>query len=207
MAKKSSVSLNDVSTWTMPVVLLFGAVIVVLLFFLIQRLLVSGVTSQVKSKNSQIIKQEQEYARNQKIVALLPLIRKEVAELEIVRDEAKQYLPTEVSMPSLIDNVYRAARDNGIVFNRFTPEADLETEYYTIKPISLSANAGYLSMSSFIEQVTTLKRIMNVQSVSFDVGNRDKKEQVSDLSDKPLEMTATLQTYIFKEEQDDKVKK
>lgn len=196
MAKqKSRIDPNDLSTWPLPVAAVIGVVIIALLVMLIKSFLVDNVTTEVEGVDKKISEQEKTYKKNIEIVALLPHVRKEVAELEIVRDEAKKYLPTQVSMPSLIDSVYIAARNNGIVFDTFTPEGDKKEEFYTIKPISLSAETGYNSMSSFVEEVTTLKRIMNVQSVSFtSINKRDEYEKNANA---PLKMTAQLRTYIF----------
>lgn len=199
MAKKSNFDFKDLSTWTIPIVLIAAIVLVVLVGYFIKKVLVDDVTQTIISKDNQIVKEEQTYLKNQEIIALLPHIRKEVSELEIVRDQAKKFLPTEVSMPALIDNVYLAARDNGIVFSKFTPEKDIDTEFYTIKPIGLSAEVGYESMAAFIEQVTTLKRIMNIQSVSFE-SSVQANEQDEGVANEPLEMTAQLRTYIFKED-------
>ncbi len=200
MAKKSTLNINDLSTWTIPVVVIFVVAIIAIIGYLIKMFLVDDVTLQINGIDKKIIKQEQLYSKNQEIIALLPHIRKEVSELLIVRDEAKKFLPTEVSMPALIDNVYLAARDNGIVFDKFTPENDIDTEFYTIKPIALSAEVGYESMAAFIEQVTSLKRIMNVQSVSFDAKRTTNQEAPRSAND-PLEMTAQLRTYIFKDDE------
>lgn len=200
MAKKSTLNINDLSTWTIPVVVIFVVAIIAIIGYLIKMFLVDDVTLQINGVDKKIIKQEETYSKNQEIIALLPHIRKEVSELLIVRDEAKKFLPTEVSMPALIDNVYLAARDNGIVFDKFTPEKDIDTEFYTIKPIALSAEVGYESMAAFIEQVTSLKRIMNVQSVSFDAKRTTNQEAPRSAND-PLEMTAQLRTYIFKDDE------
>lgn len=197
MARKSNFNVNDLSTWSIPVLLFSCLVVIGLLAFSIKHFFVNDITDNISSTDLQVSKQEQEYLKNQKIIALLPHIRKEVAQLEKVRDEAKKFLPTQVSMPSLIDNVYLSARNNGIVFNKFTPEKDIEKEFYTIKPISLKAEIGYISMSDFIEEITTLKRIMNVHSVSF--SSNEKKDNFSDTKNTPLQMTAQLRTYIFKD--------
>lgn len=201
MAKKSSINFSDLSTWTIPLIFVVGCLIVIFLFIVARTAVIDGVTDQVNRVDQAVKKEEQTYAKNQNDLALLPNIRKEVSELKLVRDEAKKYLPTEVSMPSLIDNVYLAARDNGIVFREFTPESDIDTKYYTIKPISLNAEVGYLSMAAFIEQVTTLQRIMNVQSVSFSENSSNNADTFSGSSNEPLRMTAQLRTYIFKESQ------
>lgn len=197
MAKKSNFNFNDLSTWPMVFSLVLGLAFAGLLVFLIKSLLVDNVTQQVESKNSAIVKEENEYKKNKKLLAILPLLKKEVAELEKVRDEAKKYLPEKEAMPALIENVYLAARNNGIIFKTFTPGKDEDRPYYTIKPISLSAEVGYISMSSFIEEVTTLKRIMNVESVTFEAA--DIKAADSKNANQPLTMTAQLRTYIFKD--------
>lgn len=192
--KRSSFNINDLSTWGWPVALLAGVVIIVITVVIIESFLVSGLTTAIDKKSTEISQAEKKYSKNKKILATLPQIRQEVKALEKVKDEAKAFLPTEVSMPNLIDSVYASARKNGIIFKSFTPQKDINTPYYTIKPISLSTSTGYLSMAAFIEEVTTLKRIMNVHSVSFSSqGKPEKDENV------PLSVTAQLRTYIFKE--------
>lgn len=192
--KRSSFNINDLSTWGWPVALLAGVVIIVITVVIIESFLVSGLTTAIDKKSTEISQAEKKYSKNKKILATLPQIRQEVKALEKVKDEAKAFLPTEVSMPNLIDSVYASARKNGIIFKSFTPQQDINTPYYTIKPISLSTSTGYLSMAAFIEEVTTLKRIMNVHSVSFSSqGKLEKDENV------PLSVTAQLRTYIFKE--------
>lgn len=192
--KLSSFNVNDLSTWGWPVASVVGLVIIAIIAYAMKSFLIDGITKQIDKQSAEIARVEQEYIKNKKILATLPQIRKEVKELEKAKNEAKKFLPTEVSMPNLIDSVYESARKNGIIFTSFTPGSDIDTPYYTIKPISLSASVGYLSMAEFIAEVTTLKRIMNVHSVSFSSSHTpDAEENV------PLNMTAQLRTYIFKE--------
>ncbi len=202
MAKKSDVNMSDLATWPIALSLVFAVVIAAAIAYGAHMFLIADVTSRVASLDSSIRKQESKYLSNQKIIALLPAIRKEVSELELVRDDAKKYLPTEVAMPSLMDNVYLAGRENNIIFKDFKPEDGEDGDYYIIKPITLSADAGFLDMAAFIEKVTTLKRIMNVHSVSFDIdGNsRGRSESRVQMSNDRLAMTAQLRTYIFKED-------
>lgn len=196
MAKKNDVNLNDLSTWPLLMTVLFALIIAVAVIYLAKMILIDNISDEVRRKDSEIVKEEKLYAENKRIVAQLPHIRQEVEQLTKIRNDLTDYLPTKVSMPSLIDNVYLAARSNGIVFDQFTPEEDIEKEYYTIKPISLEAKVGYISMSSFIEEVTTLKRIMNVDSVNFHVEEDDNEHKSPNV---PLTMKAQLRTYIFKD--------
>ncbi len=200
MAKQSKVDINDLSSWPLVLTLIVGAVIIALFVLLLKSFLADDVTAEVDSVAGKITQQGNTYKKNVEIVAMLPHIRKEVVELKLIRDEAKKFLPTQVSMPSLIDSVYLAARNNGIVFDKFTPEGDIKREFYTIKPISLSAETGYVSMSAFVEEVTTLKRIMNVQSVDFKAASKNGEYEKN--ANAPLKMTAQLRTYIFNDDEE-----
>jgi|GEM_PF-5462501 len=199
MARKSSnFNLNDASTWNSLGVVFFGLLFAVALFFIVYNFFVTPKLQEIDSNMAKIDKQKNEYTKNKALVELIPRLKKEVAEWQIAKNEAKKYLPTDISMPQLIDNVYLAAQDNGIVFNKFTPEGDINQKFYTIKPITLSTNVGFSSMSSFIEQVTALKRIMNIQSVSFKTPN--SRKGFAETPNSPLQMTAQLRTYIFKDD-------
>ncbi|MPV86116.1 type IV pilus inner membrane component PilO [Ostreibacterium oceani] len=204
MAKKSNFSFNSLHTWPAALTLIIGLLIIALFVILAKQFLINPIVDEITSKEGQISTQKQEYKKNQEIIATLPQIRKEIVELEIVRDEAKKYLPTEISMPALIDNVYISARNNGIVFDKFTPERDIDREFYTIKPVSLNAEVGYVSMASFVEEVTTLERIMNVESVSFRANNSrgGRNAEFPRNENTPITMTAELRTYIFKDDED-----
>lgn len=206
MAKKSNFNLNDLSSWSLPVALLFAVIIAVGLFMLIKSFFINDVTTNIESIDSEIARQQSVYDKNKQTVAILPHIQKEIEALRTVRDKAKKYLPTEVSMPSLVESVYVSARDNGFVFDTQRPGQDIDTQFYTIKPMSLSADVGYVSMSAFIEEVTTLKRIMNVHSVSFKAKNETSTVDAKS-ANMPLKMTAELRTYVFKENANEPEKK
>lgn len=188
-------NINDMSTWGIPVTLMIAGLIIFTLVYVLKTFLVDNINRTIGQKNNEITRVEKAYTDNKKILAILPQIKQEVSRLRHIRDEAIKFLPTDVSMPSLIDSVYDSARKNDIVFNSFTPQPDIETPYYTIKPISLSTDIGYLSMAAFIEEVTTLKRIMNIDSVSFSRSENTPRAA----KNAPLTMTAQLRTYIFKE--------
>ncbi len=55
-------------------------------------------------------------------------------------------------------------------------------------------------MASFVQKVTSLDRIMNIDSVSFKRSRNNKADDEDniDIEDLPLDMTAELRTYIFK---------
>ncbi len=204
MARKNNIDINDLSTWPVVMSLLFALLIACGIFYFLKTFLVDDISATINRKNNEIIRLENQYKKDRAIVAILPKIREEVKRLKKIQENLKTYLPTKVFMPSLIDNVYLVGRNNGIVFNKLVPEKYIEEKYYSIKPISLKAEIGFESMAAFIEEVTTLERIMNIDSVSFQVQDNDillhKNANV------PLTMTAQLRTYVFKDTLSDKEK-
>ncbi len=197
MARKNKVDINDLSTWPVMMSLLFALFIAAGIFYFAKTFLVDDITANIERTNNEIIQLENQYKSDRAIVAILPQIREEVKRLKEIQANLKTYLPTKVFMPSLIDNVYLVGRNNGIVFDKLVPEKYIEEKYYSIKPISLKAEVGFESMAAFIEEVTTLKRIMNIDSVSFQVGNDDVLLHKN--ANAPLTMTAQLRTYVFKD--------
>ncbi|MBS9783588.1 MAG: type 4a pilus biogenesis protein PilO [Pasteurella sp.] len=196
MARKNNVDVNDLSTWPVVMSLLFSLLIAIGIFYFIKTFLVDDISATISRKNNQIVQLENQYKKDRAIVAILPQIRQEVEKLKVIQAELKTYLPTKVSMPSLVDNVYLVGRNNGIVFDKLVPEKYIEEKYYSIKPISLKTQIGFESMAAFIEEVTTLKRIMNIDSVSFQVTDSDALLHKN--ANAPLTMTAQLRTYVFK---------
>ncbi len=204
MAKKNSVDINDLSTWPVIMSLLFALFLAASIFYFVKTFLVDDISANIERKDNEIIQLENKYKKNRAIVAVLPQIRQEVKRLKEIQSELKTYLPTKVFMPSLIDNVYLVGRNNGIVFDKLVPEKYIEEKYYSVKPISLKAAVGFESMAAFIEEVTTLKRIMNIDSVSFQV--EDNNILLHRNANAPLTMTAQLRTYVFKDTLLDKEK-
>lgn len=201
MSRQRKFNYNDLSTWSWWFTTGVAVVIVCVLFFILKAWFVDEVSATVRLKKQAIIAEQQHYQTNKKMLSELPRIRGEIKALMAAYDVAKKYLPTDVSMPSLIDSVYRSARNNGIIFNTFAPQADIDMPFYTIKPITLSADVGFVNMAAFIEEVTTLERIMNVHSVSF-IRSANATKSNADVNNE-LKMTAELRTYVFKESNDE----
>ncbi len=196
MAKKNGININDLSTWPIIMTLFVAIVIAAIILYMVKTFFIDELTDRINRKNTEIIQQENQYKRDKQIVAILPKIRADVKKLQTMQENLKTFLPTKVSMPSLIDNVYVVGRNNGIIFDKLVPGEYIEKKYYAIKPISLRAEIGFESMAAFIEEVTTLERIMNVDSVSFTVSDNDTSHRNANV---PLLMTAQLRTYVFKD--------
>ncbi len=196
MARKDSINIKDYSTWPLLMSVVFAVLIAAVIFYLSKTFLTDDVSAQISRKDAEIVKQENQYKKDAPIAAIVPKLKEEVKRLKVIQEGLKKFLPTKVSMPSLVDDVYLVGRNNGIVFDKLVPKRYIEEKYYSIKPIALKAKVGFESMASFIEEVTTLERIMNVNAVNFKV---EGDQMLHKNANAPLKMTAELRTYVFKD--------
>lgn len=196
----SKLELNNLSSWPLWFKVIVALVIAAFFIFIGKLLFIDDAKSSLQTTEKNYTQTKTNFATLQNDVADLDAIRAETAALDAVLKDLLHYLPNDVEMPSLIDSVYESARENSIVFEQLTPEKDIEGEHYTIKPIALKANTGYNSMGSFVQKVTSLNRIMNIEGVTFKrTRNSGNVAEDANIEDLPLDMTAELRTYIFKD--------
>lgn len=200
MSNKSKFEIGNLSTWGIVhraffALLLFALVCLAYYFFKgkEQQENVDGLQSSLQSSLTNYEKKAKDFAE-------LKYIREEVELLKGVLKETVKNLPTNEEWPSLVNSVYESAKDNGITFEKYQPKSKIEEDYYLVQPVELGADAGYLSISSFVEKVTSLERIMNVESVTLKSKLKKVEKGDIDLQNLPLEVSGELRTYIFKDE-------
>lgn len=187
------IDLHAPSTWSPALVATMAVAIIALIVGLSHWLFVADIAHQIERTKSQISEQKQLYQSNQQTLSKLPTIRREIDALEQTREALRAHLPTDLSMPLLLDNVYQVARDNHMVFSRLKPEANIDSHYYSIKPIRLQAQSGFIDSVAFIDAVSRLSRIVSVQNVSFSAEKNYQGEP-----NHALKTTIELRTYLLK---------
>ncbi len=192
--RRLSFDLNDLSTWQSPVTVSISLLLGFAFFSFWKILFIDEVRTKIQQIQPIVTKQKQLYARNQSLISSIPAIEAEIEQFKTTKNLAKTFLPTEISMPSLIDSIYVAAQRNHIVFDELAPKEDINETFYFIKPITLTAVADYSSILGFAEDIANSKRIITIHNMTLTApveDTKDKKQQ--------LKMTAELRTYIFKE--------
>lgn len=163
----SNLEINNLSSWPLWFRIIIALVIAGFFIFIAKILILDSTKATLQSTEQNYSKTKTNFQTLQAEVADLDAIIAETEALDTVLAEMLKYLPSDIEMPSLIDSVYESARENSIIFEQLSPEKDIEETHYTIKPISLKADTGYNSMGSFIQKVTSLDRIMNIEGVTF----------------------------------------
>jgi type IV pilus assembly protein PilO len=97
----------------------------------------------------------------------LPQVRAEHDELAQQWEEAKNLLPTQQEVAELLSQVTVAGQRSGVEFLLFEPKASVPREIYMENPIDVTVQGGFHSIGEFLERLSSLPRIVNVQGVDL----------------------------------------
>lgn len=158
-----------------------------------------GMRDELTSVQSQEAALLQEFSRRQTVIANLDAYRAQLAEMQDSLDSMLRQLPTGTEMPDLLEDISNTGIVNGLVFDRFKPEAEVPHEFYATQPISIRARGTYHQFGAFLSGVSALPRIVTVGNVAIIKG--DSKDVRTGASGAPeLVLEATLNTYRYRDE-------
>ncbi len=101
-------------------------------------------------------------AKARQMVNDLPKLKKEYEELHASWLLAKQLLPEEKEVASLLSKVTIAGQQSGVKFALFRPNPPVDQGYYTEHPVEVSVTGGYHEVATFLSEIANLSRIVNV---------------------------------------------
>lgn len=134
---------------------------------------ISVLTSARDSLQIEVQKAEQARAR-------LPELQAKIARLEIEWEKAKEMLPKEKEIPSLIQQISNSGTKAGVSFILFKPSGPVAQTNYSEIPVQIKVQCGYHQLGKFLSNIGNLARIVNVPSVKMKVGQKRSIE--ADLS-------------------------
>lgn len=118
-----------------------------------------------KRDSLQIEVQKTEAAR-----ARLPELQAKIARLELEWEKAKEMLPKEKELPSLIQQISTSGAKAGVSFSLFKPGSPFPKTDYTEIPVELKVVCGYHQLGRFLSNLGNLSRIVNIPSVRIATG-------------------------------------
>jgi type IV pilus assembly protein PilO len=121
-------------------------------------------------------------AKARQMVNDLPKLRQEYDELHSAWLMAKELLPEEKEVASLLSKVTIAGQQAGVKFTLFKPGPPVDGQYYTTYPVEVSVVGGYHEAASFLSEIANLSRIVNVSKlklVTFEKGEVEETVQAT----------------------------
>jgi type IV pilus assembly protein PilO len=145
-------------------------------------------TEKVESLQGQI-RQQRMLARN------LPKVRKEVQLLDKKLLAALKELPNKQETSRLLESISDLARDAGLTVELFRELGVITKEFYGQKSVSLVVKGSFHQVATFFDEVGSLPRIVNINSVVMKEPKQDDDGMLLTTA-----CTATTFWYLSEEE-------
>jgi type IV pilus assembly protein PilO len=104
------------------------------------------------------------------ILALKPQLdrlEQEITAAQHRLDSLKSIFPDHKEVPRMIKEITAVARASGIYTTKFTPQPDVERDYYVENNYELSANGAYHDLARFFSFLANMPLIINLSNVSI----------------------------------------
>jgi type IV pilus assembly protein PilO len=77
-------------------------------------------------------------------------------------DELKALLPEQRELTSVLQGVQDRARGSRLSLRRFSPQADMNQDFYSGKPIQVEVTSSFENLRSFFDQMARYQRIVSI---------------------------------------------
>ena len=126
----------------------------------------------LKPKHQELDKQEKKLATLQAKIQegraakqQLPRFREEVRLLELKLDKLLRILPARRNTHDLLRRVRSLTEQGDFDLLRFTPGGEIDQDFYTEWPISVSLQGSYHNLALLFERISRFSRIINVEDL------------------------------------------
>ena len=174
-----------------PQKIVFGVIFLVVIVAGGYFLLLSPKVVEVSGLRQDRAAKETEMLQSRALAASLARFKQEAEALRVRLETAKERLPSEREIPGLYRQVSDLAYQTGLAVSLFQPREPATRDIYQEVPISISAEAGYHQLGTFVGRIARLSRIVNLIEMKITGISRPTGTIRADL---------TLATYVFRPE-------
>lgn len=122
---------------------------------------------QIAKLEYDIEKEQQLLRKGKRIAANFQTVQDDYARLMDSWDIAIQLLPTKQEMDGLLKTVSEKGKNRDVNFLLFRPKDPIEKPYYWEYPIQIKTLSKYHNLGSFLTDVATLDRIVNINNMNL----------------------------------------
>lgn len=129
---------------------------------------ISDIQQQTENLRRQLKSKEDEYTKKQEVANNLDQYKRELEVVEQQLKEALTEMPEEIKIDDLLTQLAELAKKAGLSLRTLNPltESKGGPFYYKI-PIKMEVTGGYHEIAVFLDSVSKLKRIVNVNNIQF----------------------------------------
>lgn len=146
----------------------------------------------IDKRNNDLRTLNQEQEKFDQLKANQNEIRAKLAKLGRQLIIAKEKLPDNAEVPSLLQRIHNQAKTAGLEINKFKREPDRTKDYYVEIPVSMELVGTYDELANFFYYIGRMTRIVNVSEIGL---NRTGKNDMD--VDGNLKVTALAVTFMY----------
>lgn len=135
----------------------------------------SGTRAETKTLDAQIAELRGKNAQAQIAQQRLNEFRAAYKTRQEQFEELKALLPEQRELTSVLQGVTDRARSSRLVMRRFSPQEDVQQDFYSGKPVEVVVSSSFGNLRSFFDQMARYQRIISI--TDFKINRIDEKEQ------------------------------
>jgi len=127
----------------------------------------SSNTEQIDTLTTEVQELQQSVDKFTTIAARYDELKASIAELEALLKVALTFLPETREIPELLTQISNLGLRAGLEFRLFKPEPEKPQDFYAEVPVSLAILGPYHNVAVFLDQLSRLPRIVNVNGIKM----------------------------------------
>ena len=108
---------------------------------------------------------------------------------------AREQLPADAEVPSLLQRIHNQAKTAGLEITRFKRVEDVNKNYYTEIPVEMKLSGSFDELANFFYYLGRMTRIVNVREITMKQQGGATKIDAEEAGE--LEVTAKATTFMY----------
>jgi type IV pilus assembly protein PilO len=173
--------------WAIIIVVLTLAIGVGWFFFMYR-----PTQERIAQLESEILQLDLQIQRGLAAQRNLPVLRAEIARLELAREEFLAELPRESEVASLLDQLRIAAREQGVTFASLSNVGARREAIQGVRPLGFTLNTvgDYASTLAFLQSLERLRRFAKIDQVGLSIAAEDS-------ANPPIDSSFAFTVFVF----------
>jgi type IV pilus assembly protein PilO len=138
---------------------------------------ISDTMSAIEVNEAQIQSLSDELANKRRMADELSRFIRDIETLQVRFEEARNELPVEADIDVLLSQLNDVGKKSGLDIVTLEPSTETLQDFYAVIPIQMQVAGSYHEIALFFENISKLRRIVNITGLSFDQPVR-KNEKV-----------------------------
>lgn len=194
--------INSIGSWPRKAQLGFCAIVVVVIVALGWWVMVRGQQDELGRLQAQENDLKTEFETKQGRAANLEPLKQQLVQMEQQLQQMLRQLPSKTEMPDLIVDISQTALATGIQTDLFQPGPETKQEFYAEKPITLRMIGTYHQFGAFVSGVASLPRVVIMTMHDISLKPKDETPGGRIGGNTPLELSGTVKTYRYLDEEE-----